>query len=87
MLVLRLWEERIRARASSPGRRDFKTRLQEVLAAEQRRPEYRVVGAGPDHARIFTAVVMVDGEEWGRGKGRSKKEAEQEAARAALARS
>lgn len=84
-VVLGLWEERVRLRATSPGRRDYKTRLQEMLAAQQRRPEYALEGAGPDHARIFTAVVTVEGEEWGRGKGRSKKEAEQEAARVALA--
>lgn len=83
-IVLRLWEERVRAKAASPGARDYKTRLQELLAADQRRPEYLIEGSGPDHARVFTAVVMVDGEQWGRGEGRSKKEAEQEAARRAL---
>ena len=69
---------------ASPGSRDYKTRLQELLATDQRRPEYVIEGRGPDHARVFTAVVVVDGEEWGRGEGRSKKEAEQEAARHAL---
>lgn len=83
-LILALWEDRIRAKATEPGRRDYKTRLQEVLASEQKRPEYIVEGDGPDHARVFTAVLSVEGEEWGRGSGKSKKEAEQAAARAAL---
>jgi hypothetical protein len=72
---------RVRSRAAEPGRRDYKTRLQELLAADQRRPEYEVTGTGPDHDRVFTALVYVGGEEWGRGAGRSKKQAEQEAAR------
>lgn len=83
-VILELWEDRVRSRATQPGRRDYKTRLQELLAAGQRRPEYEVTGTGPDHDRQFTAVVRVDGEEWGRGEGRSKKQAEQEAARQAL---
>ena len=83
-IILNLWEERIRARATSPGRRDFKTRLQELLAASGRAPDYAVEGSGPDHARQFTAVLSIDGIERGRGQGRSKKEAQQEAARVAL---
>ena len=85
-VVLRLWEKRVMAKASAPGQRDYKTRLQELLASDQRRPEYRVVGSGPDHARFFEAVVDVAGEEWGRGTGNSKKEAEQDAARDALSK-
>lgn len=85
-VILDLWQERVRGRAAEPGRRDYKTRLQEWLAAGQRRPEYEVHGTGPDHDRVFSAVVRVDGDEWGRGVGRSKKQAEQEAARNALQR-
>lgn len=83
-VILALWGDRIRAKAVSPGRRDFKTRLQEMLAAGGRRPEYVVEASGPDHARVFTAVVMIEGSERGRGTGRSKKHAQQEAARQAL---
>lgn len=83
-VILDLWADRVRAKAVSPGRRDFKTRLQEILAAGGRRPEYVMEGSGPDHARVFTAVVMIDGAEMGRGTGRSKKHAQQEAARQAL---
>jgi ribonuclease-3 len=83
-VVLDLWVERIARRASEPGRRDFKTRFQEVLAATGRRPSYEVTDSGPDHAKVFEATVSVDGEVIGRGSGRSKKEAEQDAARDAL---
>ena len=42
-----------------------------------------VVGSGPDHDRAYTAEVFLGGTCWGTGEGRSKKDAEQEAARAA----
>lgn len=83
-IVVELWERQIRERAIQPGRRDYKTRYQELLAGMGRRPVYEVTGRGPDHERTFTAVVLVDGEPAGAGSGRSKKEAEQDAARAAL---
>lgn len=48
-------------------------------------PRYKVVSAeGPDHAKIFTVVVMLDQEVWGEGSGRSKQNAAQAAAAAAL---
>lgn len=83
-VVLRHWAELVRRKAQTPGGRDWKTRYQEQLAAVGKRPVYEVEGEGPDHAKVFTAVVKVDGVVTGRGRGRSKKEAEQEAARAAL---
>jgi ribonuclease III len=83
-LVDRLWGESFEERAKSPGVKDYKTRLQEVLARDGRRPEYQTEGSGPDHQRVFTAGVGVGGALLGQGSGRSKKEAEQEAARAAL---
>jgi ribonuclease-3 len=48
-------------------------------------PRYVVVGSGPDHDRAYTAEVFLGGKCWGTGEGRSKKDAEQEAARAAWA--
>lgn len=84
-LIMRLWEDRIRARSTAPGRRDYKTRLQELLAQEGVRPRYRIDADGPDHAKSFTATLLVDGEQLGVGIGRSKKEAEQRAAQQALA--
>jgi ribonuclease-3 len=49
-------------------------------------PRYRVTGEGPDHAKHFAAEVFIDERPYGRGEGRSKKEAEQAAAAAALER-
>ncbi|MEX2250513.1 MAG: ribonuclease III [Acidimicrobiia bacterium] len=83
-LIERLWGDRVGDRAKSPGVKDYKTRLQEALAKDGRKPEYGNEGTGPDHERMFTAWVAVTGTEVGRGTGRSKKEAEQEAAREAL---
>jgi ribonuclease-3 len=83
-VILGLWTERVAERAKSPGVKDYKTRLQEVLARDGRRPEYQVEGTGPDHDRRFAAAVAVNGVVYGTGDGRSKKQAEQEAARTAL---
>ena len=83
-LVLRLWGDRIDDRAKRPGLKDYKTRLQEVLAKDGRRPEYLTEGSGPDHEPSFVARVEVGGVLLGMGFGRSKKEAEQGAAQQAL---
>ena len=60
--------------------------LQERTQAQLRTvPEYRLVDErGPAHARQFTSEVWVAGECLARGEGTSKREAEQQAARAAL---
>jgi ribonuclease III len=67
---------------------DFKTRLQEVCQARfGSPPSYRIVEEhGPDHAKVFVTELRIRGTSWGTGRGTSKKEAEQDAARAALAR-
>lgn len=63
---------------------DWKTSLQELTAsAGLGVPDYRVAEAGPDHRKEFTATVLVGGEEFGTGDGRTKKEAEQKAAEVA----
>jgi len=63
---------------------DWKTSLQELTAnAGLGVPEYLVSESGPDHEKEFKAVVQVSGEPYGTGTGRSKKEAEQEAAASA----
>lgn len=85
-VINRLWGDRIEERAKRPGVKDYKTRLQEVLAKGGLRPEYETEGTGPDHAQVFTASVAMDGKKLGEGTGRSKKEAEQGAARQALDR-
>ena len=80
-VVVRCLDDRIAAAATGPGGFDTKTRLQEVTAAQGRgRPRYQVVDAGPDHAKHFTATVIVDDETMGEGEGRTKKQAEQVAA-------
>jgi ribonuclease-3 len=66
---------------------DHKTELQEALARTGRQVSYVVLNAvGPPHERHFTCAAVVDGEQFGVGEGGSKKAAEQEAAREALAR-
>jgi ribonuclease-3 len=66
--------------------RDFKTELQEQLQAKQLgHAEYVVASEdGPDHQKLFTIDVMIDGESVARGAGLTKKAAEQAAARHAL---
>ena len=64
---------------------DFKSRLQERLARRGELVSYSVVSEqGPPHARTFCIVATIGGNEVGRGRGRSKKDAEQVAAQAAL---
>jgi ribonuclease III len=64
---------------------DFKSTLQERLARTGRVVGYVVADElGPPHDRVFDVVATVGDVEVGRGRGRSKKAAEQEAARAAL---
>jgi ribonuclease-3 len=64
---------------------DFKSALQELLARRGSLVSYDVVGEqGPPHDRVFSVSATIDGAEVSRGSGRSKKDAEQEAAQAAL---
>jgi ribonuclease-3 len=67
---------------------DYKSALQERLQALGRAlPEYRVAAqSGPDHRKVFTVEVLVEGGVLGCATGKAKKEAEQEAAREALER-
>ncbi|MDR0434474.1 MAG: ribonuclease III [Gracilibacteraceae bacterium] len=64
---------------------DNKTKLQELAQTRGWRVSYRVVAErGPDHRKIFSVEALVDGRQTGAGSGRTKKEAEQQAAGAAL---
>ena len=67
-------------------RKDYKTALQEWLQARGRpRPVYRLAATeGPAHGPIFRVSLLAEGREIARGRGRTKKEAEQRAARMAL---
>ncbi len=64
---------------------DFKTMLQEKVQKNENDVSYRILNeAGPDHDKLFTAGVYIQGELKGTGTGRTKKEAEQQAAGLAL---
>jgi ribonuclease-3 len=73
-------------RLGGVGGQDYKSALQELLQGrDQTLPEYRLVGTlGPDHRKSFQIEVVVNGESLAAATGTSKKEAEQEAAKAAL---
>ena len=68
--------------------RDYKTTLQEHIQQKRHATiSYELIGeSGPDHDKRFTTLVRIDGQPMGEGTGRSKKEAEQHAAEAALSR-
>ena len=75
-------DARIAEAASSPGTQDYKTRLQELAARDHGSvPRYLIEDSGPDHDKSFRAEVVIAEEIRGRGHGRSKKQAEQAAAR------
>lgn len=68
------------------GQQDYKTRLQEISQLLFRvPPTYRLVSeSGPDHEKCFLTEISVGGKVLGTGEGKSKKQAEQEAAKKAL---
>jgi ribonuclease-3 len=84
--ILRQFPEGIRVEGAGPGD-DPKTRLQEIVQSRgDPLPEYRVASqVGPDHDRSFTVELLLSGKVVARGRGRTKKAAGVEAARAALA--
>ena len=83
-VVHRLFDPLMEAAAALGAGLDWKTSLQE-LAAEHGLgvPEYVIEDSGPDHEKTFTARVRVGEQLYGHGTGRSKKEAEQQAAETA----
>jgi ribonuclease-3 len=83
-LVMTLLGDRIMSASEGPGGQDYKTRLQELVARHfTELPRYSIRDEGPDHAKRFFAEVRIDGAVRGSGEGRSKKQAEAAAARAA----
>ncbi len=83
-VVMHLLGDRIRNASGEPGHLDDKSRLQEHVSRVLREVvSYRVTDAGPEHDKTFTATARISGTAWGEGMGRSKKQAEQLAARAA----
>jgi ribonuclease-3 len=85
-LVHRLLDPMILNAASLGAALDWKTSLQEISSEYGFGvPEYQLSESGPDHSKSFKAQVLLTGRVMGYGEGRSKKEAEQQAASAAFA--
>lgn len=84
--VLKLMSKELDQALSQGIAPDYKSQLQELIQARhQLAPTYQVIEAtGPDHDRRFTVEVRLGDTVLGRGRGKSKKEAEEEAARSAL---
>jgi ribonuclease-3 len=84
-MIRRLFEARVMEAAGRGAALDYKTSLQELAASSLGgMPSYSIEEEGPDHAKRFTATVSVAGVAYGKGRGRSKKEAEQNAAQEAF---
>lgn len=83
-VILRLFAGLLETAPTLGAGLDWKSSLQELTAARGLgAPSYVVTSTGPDHDKEFTATVLVTGIEYGRGVGRTKKEAELKAAAAA----
>lgn len=79
-----LVERLITPRLLDAGSLDHKSRLHEMVAQERdRQIRFQITEDGPEHDKIFRAVVFLDEDPFGTGSGRSKKQAEQDAAREA----
>ena len=84
-LVARFWADLIHERASGPDEIiDSRSKLQEVLASRGLTVSFHFHRSGPDHAAVFDASAVVEGEVVGRGVGSSKKAAAIDAARDAI---
>lgn len=80
-LITRLFADLIDVAPRRGAGLDWKTSLQELAASVGLGvPEYQVTEQGPDHAKTFSATVLLSGRPMGTGTGRTKKEAEQQAA-------
>ena len=83
--VLRWCESALEAATADGATLDAKTALQELAAARGLTPpEYDVTQSGPDHDKSFTASAILSGERFAPGDGKSKREAEQVAAKLAF---
>jgi len=88
-LVLKLFDDYIKKAEEGKLNYDFKTKLQEVVQGinNTNRISYLVTKeSGPDHNKTFYVKVLISGKEAGTGIGKSKKNAEQKAAKEALKR-
>jgi ribonuclease-3 len=86
MFIIRFFDEVMKKTCLSGGTLDYKTAIQELCQERLKLlPEYRVASeTGPDHQKQFEVELRIKGEVHGRGTGKSKKEAEQKAAKEAL---
>ncbi|MFZ9986692.1 MAG: ribonuclease III [Candidatus Nanopelagicales bacterium] len=83
-LVRTLFDPLVARAATLGAGLDWKTSLQELTASlDLGAPDYAVEESGPDHAKAFRASAVIGADVYGEGEGRSKKEAEQQAAEAA----
>lgn len=83
-VILRLITDVMAEALSHGAGLDGKTALQELVAAAGwAPPEYQVTESGPDHDKDFIAVLVINGKRTSQGSGKSKREAEQNAARLA----
>jgi ribonuclease-3 len=83
-VILRLLGPLIDAAQTSGAALDGKTALQELAASiGLSAPEYEIGESGPDHDKSFTAIAILSGERFPQGLGKSKREAEQAAAKLA----
>ena len=87
IIVGKIFEKEWQRMISEGVEEDYKSKLQELIQSKyQSAPIYKLIGEeGPDHDKTFTVDVMINGKWLGMGVGKSKKQAETEAARAALA--
>jgi ribonuclease-3 len=85
-VIIRLFGDLLETAATLGAGLDWKTSLQELAAARRLGvPSYSITSTGPEHDKQFTARAVVNGVDYGAGEGRTKKEAEQQAAAAAYA--
>jgi ribonuclease-3 len=86
--ILSSFEEDLEQSVFSEAAADYKTELQELSQKiYEVLPVYEMVSeSGPDHRKTFEVVLLINGAQYGFGSGRSKKEAEQQAAKQALER-
>lgn len=86
-IILKLLNKQVKLAINGKITKDYKSKLQEKIQGKYSRPtiEYEIVSeSGPDHCKIFVIELNVNGKILGRGQGRSKIKAEQEAAKMAL---
>ena len=72
--------------SKNPGQKDYKTRLQEYFAKKGQKVTYTAKSEGPDHNKQFNAQVILENKIIGKGIGKSKKNAEQMAAKDAFSK-